>query len=407
MFGCRLSGWLVGLLLVSLPLPGTGRILLDTSHSPPYQLEQDGSVSGSAVETLSCVFRAVGLPYEVRVVPWRRARFNVQNGLSDGLFSAMPFAEMDQYATLSAPLALEKWYWFALSERLLYEKSFPLGRRLGGVLGSNQSGWLAERGMALSDEVTSVGQLVSLLESGRIDAFLADIHTVHQYLRDHDPVPLIYSRFEKYTPLGVYFSNNFLRARPDFLNRFNDKMSQCNTATVQLSAVELGKLMRMVEARMLPVAGSTEVISAVTDANRVRANMSVEHLRHLDRKWIEEMETGSRDLIDKVQSSRLSRYLQVVEAKESGFFTEILVMDRVGLNVGVSRVTSDYWQGDEKKYQAVFPPGGEHIFIDRIEYDASTGKFQVQVSVRLHDPVTAEAIGVMTAGIDVEAMLQE
>jgi hypothetical protein len=215
------------------------------------------------------------------------------------------------------------------------------------VLGSNQSGWLAERGLALSEEVTSVGQLVSLLESGRIDAFLADIHTVNQYLRDQDPGPLIYSRFEKYTPLGAYFSNDFLRARPGFLARFNGKMSQCNTETVQLSAVELGKLMRLVEARLLPVARSTEVISAVTEANRFRSDISAEEIRQLDGKWVRELETGTHELINQVQASRLSQYLQVVEAKESELFTEILVMDRVGLNVGISRVTTDYWQGDE------------------------------------------------------------
>ncbi|MCK5873694.1 MAG: transporter substrate-binding domain-containing protein [Alcanivoracaceae bacterium] len=409
MSGYRQSARLTALLagLLCLPLAAFGRILLDTSPAPPYQIEQEGRISGTAVDTLDCVFRAVGLPYEVRVVPWRRARFNVQNGLAEGLFSAMPFAEMNQYATLSAPLALEKWYWFGLSERLLYDESFPLGRRLGGVLGSNQSGWLAERGLALSEEVTSVGQLVSLLESGRIDAFLADIHTVNQYLRDQDPGPLIYSRFEKYTPLGAYFSNDFLRARPGFLARFNGKMSQCNTETVQLSAVELGKLMRLVEARLLPVARSTEVISAVTEANRFRSDISAEEIRQLDGKWVRELETGTHELINQVQASRLSQYLQVVEAKEAELFTEILVMDRVGLNVGISRVTTDYWQGDESKYQKVFPPGGESIFIDRIEYDASTGKFQVQVSIRLHDATTSEAIGVMTAGIDVEAMLQE
>lgn len=410
MSGYRQSALLTRLLLAGLlflPLTATGRILLDASSAPPYQVVEEGRISGSTVDTLDCVFRALGLPYEVRVVPWRRGRFNVQNSLAEGLFSSMPFVEMDQYATLSAPLALEKWYWFGLSERLLYDESFPLGRRLGGVLGSNQSGWLAERGISLSEEVTSIDQLVSLLEVGRIDAFLADIHTVNQYLGERDPGPLIYSRFEKYAPLGVYFSNNFLRTRPGFLARFDSMMPHCNTETVQLSAVELGKLMRMVEARLLPVARSIEVTSAVVDANRQRGEISAEEIRQLDRQWVRELETGTPELISQIEASRLSQYLQVVEAKEAELFTEILVMDRVGLNVGVSRVTSDYWQGDESKYQKVFPPGGEGIFIDRIEYDASTGKFQVQVSIRLHDPTTAEPIGVMTTGIDVEAMLQE
>ena len=410
MSGCRRSGRLTGLLLASLlclSLPAFGRILLDASSAPPYQFENEGRLTGTAVETLDCVFRAVGLPYEVRAVPWRRARFNVQNALAEGLFSAMRFAEMDRYATLSAPLALEKWYWFSLNEQLLYVQGFPFGRRLGGVLGSNQSGWLAERGVVLSKEVTSVGQLIRLLEAGRIDAFLADIHTVNLYLRDHASGLVIHSRFEKYTPLGVYFSNHFLRERPDFLSRFNSMMPQCNTETVQLSGNETGKLMRLVEARLLPLAATVEVVSAVTDANRLRGDISVDELRELDRRWVREIEAGAPELIREIQSNRLSRYLQAVEAKESDVFTEILVMDRHGLNVGISRVTTDYWQGDERKYQKVFASEGEGVFIDRVEYDASTEKFQVQVSIRLHDPVTAEAIGVMTTGIDVEAMLGE
>ena len=163
----------------------------------------------------------------------------------------------------------------------------------------------------------------------------------------------------------------------------------------------------MVEAKLLPLARSFEVTSAVMDANRKRGELSMQVIRQLDQQWVDELEAGTPDLISQILASRLSRYLRVVEAKEPDFFTEILVMDRAGLNVGVSRVTTDYWQGDERKYQKVFPPGGENIFIDRIEYDASTTKFQVQVSIRLHDPATGEAIGVMTAGIDVEAMLLE
>jgi ABC-type amino acid transport substrate-binding protein len=393
--------------LTLLPAAAAARILLDTNVAPPYQVEVDGKLAGTAVDTLDCVFRAIGMPYSARVVPWRRARFNVQNGLSEGMFSAMPFAEIDQYATLSAPLALEKWYWFGLSEQNLYDDSFPLGRRLGAVLGSNQSGWLAERGIAVAEEVTSVSQLINLLENDRIDAFLADMDTLNLYLAEHAERPLIYSRFEKYTPLAVYFSNNFLRARPDFLDRFNHTMFRCNTASVQLSDTERGKLLRMVEARLIPLAESTEVITALVSANAERRQLVPADIRRLDAQWMAEMTQPEQPLIRKIIDDRLSQYLRVVEEKSAGLYTEILVMDRLGLNVGISRISSDYWQGDEDKYLKAFPPGGQGIFIDRIQYDESTRKFQVQVSIRVQDGTTGKPVGVMTVGIDVEAMLQE
>ena len=43
-------------------------------------------------------------------------------------------------------------------------------------------------------------------------------------------------------------------------------------------------------------------------------------------------------------------------------------MDKFGLNVGQSSVTSDYWQGDEDKFQKTFAVGPDAVFIDEPEY---------------------------------------
>ncbi|MFN3714286.1 MAG: hypothetical protein ACK4SX_11565 [Alcanivoracaceae bacterium] len=394
------------LLLVLVSATSHARMLLDTNLAPPYQIERDGQLAGTAVSTLDCVFAAIGVPYEIRVVPWRRGHFNLQNGLSEGLFSVMPVAEMDRYATLSAPLALEKWYWFALSRHVLSQPDFPAAYRIGAVLGSNQSSWLAGRGVRIAEEVTAVSQLATLVETGHIDAFLADIHTVNDYLGNRVNRPLIYSRFERYTPLGVYFSHRFLGTRSGFLERFNAAVSSCNNATVQLSAAEQLRLHRLIDARVMGWSHSDEVVDAIREANRLRQQITPADIQRLDHQWMSEFSSGEHVLIRSVVEHPLSGFLRDIHHADKQFYAEILVMDRLGLNVAVSQITSDYWQGDESKYQQVFPPGGNPVFIDRIEYDHSTRKFQVQVSIRIVDPHSSLPIGVLTVGIDVEGMLQ-
>src|SRR3546814_1455058 len=78
-------------------------------------------------------------------------------------------------------------------------------------------------------------------------------------------------------------------------------------------------------------------------------------------------------------------------------------MDNRGLNVGQSDVTSDYWQGDEAKWQKSYQGGADAIFVDEVEMDESTQTFQSQVSMPIVDPATGEVIGAITVGVNVDA----
>ena len=86
--------------------------------------------------------------------------------------------------------------------------------------------------------------------------------------------------------------------------------------------------------------------------------------------------------------------------------TEIFVMDNKGLNVGQSDVTSDYWQGDEAKWQKTFLAGADAVFIDAVEFDESTQTFQSQLSLPVVDPQSGDVIGAVTIGVNVDTLLQ-
>ena len=77
-------------------------------------------------------------------------------------------------------------------------------------------------------------------------------------------------------------------------------------------------------------------------------------------------------------------------------------MDAVGLNVGQSDMTSDFWQGDEEKWQRTCLGAPDAVFIDEVEEDESTQQFQSQVSMAVADPESGTVIGCITVGIDVD-----
>ena len=106
------------------------------------------------------------------------------------------------------------------------------------------------------------------------------------------------------------------------------------------------------------------------------------------------------ELIDSVLGNSLSQFLKSVKQQGQGQFTEIFVSDIRGLNVGQSDVTSDYWQGDEAKWQV--PHETSDLHISDIEFDESTQSYQSQVSL----PILHEGafIGVITVGVDLDRL---
>lgn len=143
------------------------------------------------------------------------------------------------------------------------------------------------------------------------------------------------------------------------------------------------------------------VIDAVKAQNAANAAMTQENVDELDKKW----RAGDEATIKPVLDNALSTYLKDVVAKGEGLYTEIFVMDNKGLNVGQSDKTSDYWQGDEDKWQKTYQVGAGSMHVSEVEQDESTQKFQVQVSLPVVDGEAV--IGAVTVGMDVETLEQQ
>jgi hypothetical protein len=116
----------------------------------------------------------------------------------------------------------------------------------------------------------------------------------------------------------------------------------------------------------------------------------------LDNTWKAESKTEKQPLIAEMLSSPLSNYLLYLQAQSAGLYVEMFVMDDKGLNVGQSSVTSDYWQGDEAKYQKTFQVGADATFIDEAEFHDETKTWRAQLNFTVVDPDSGKPIGAAT-----------
>lgn len=128
---------------------------------------------------------------------------------------------------------------------------------------------------------------------------------------------------------------------------------------------------------------SNVVHFTLSERNKKNASVDQAKIDALDKQWREERKSEDQPLITAVLSSPLSGYLTRIQARSLGLYSELFVMDNKGLNAGQSAITSDYWQGDEDKWQKTFLVSPDAVFIDKPEYHKETGTWRVQLNMTL------------------------
>ena len=147
------------------------------------------------------------------------------------------------------------------------------------------------------------------------------------------------------------------------------------------------------------------LIEAIKAQNVQHADLNEDQIIALDQQWRAEAGEGGGPLIEQLLSSPVSAWLADQQTSTAGFVTEVFVMDNKGLNVAQSVETSDYWQGDEAKWQQTYLVGPDALHISEVEFDDSTGFYQSQASLPITDPATGEVIGAITYGINVQNLM--
>jgi ABC-type amino acid transport substrate-binding protein len=354
---------------------------------------------------LQCIFKQMQRKYSVQTMPWRRAYQDVKSNRIDGFFTAIPMRQIDPYAVLSSPLVLENWYWFWRTDTIAPE-SWREGYKLGSILGSQQETWLAEAGYTVDMSGNNLPQLIKLLQSKRIDVILADrehfIQAAKELTLDANHFQ---SRFFRYVPLGVYFNEQFLNQNPDFLLAFNRQITRCSSVNFAVTDYERLQIQELLGRKIERWKRLPNLESALSAANKKTHNLSEQEIMSRDKKWmhsfVETDHSYSLGLVDQP----LSAELREIKKQSQDMITEVIVTDNRGLNVAVSDMTSDYWQGDEDKFTQCYGKPANSVIFSNINYDESTKRFQLHLSVPLYSEHKFDPLGVMIFGIDVEKVL--
>ena len=146
---------------------------------------------------------------------------------------------------------------------------------------------------------------------------------------------------------------------------------------------------------------ANDIVAMSIEAQNARyAGLDLAAIEALDQQWRAEREVDDQPLIAAKVSNPLSTYLLRIQAGTLGLYTEIFVVDAVGLNVGQSAITSDYWQGDEAKFQETFPNGPQAVFIDEAEWDDERRIWRAQLNLSIADESGTRAIGAATVEVN-------
>lgn len=144
------------------------------------------------------------------------------------------------------------------------------------------------------------------------------------------------------------------------------------------------------------------LISAVLAQNLRHAALTQADIDALDQAWMSELGKSVQPTISSVLTTPASDMLRNQIEAAGGQISEVFVMDALGLNVAAAAATSDYWQGDEAKFQQTYPNGPGAIHISEVEFDESSQAYQVQVSFTLTDPADGSVIGAVTVALNAE-----
>ncbi len=147
------------------------------------------------------------------------------------------------------------------------------------------------------------------------------------------------------------------------------------------------------------------LVQAIVAQNSQHEHLSQSEVDELDMRWRAETNVSARPMISSVMNNDVSKYLRRIKSQNEGVLTEIFVMDNRGFNVGTSDITSDYFQGDEDKWQKTFQKGKDAVFESEVEFDESTQVYQIQISMTIVDG-NGMPIGAICAGFDAEKMDQ-
>ncbi|MCM8527234.1 MAG: hypothetical protein NE327_12005 [Lentisphaeraceae bacterium] len=126
------------------------------------------------------------------------------------------------------------------------------------------------------------------------------------------------------------------------------------------------------------------------------AKISLDEIKKIDKEWqaAEDFLPIQEKLTGNACANEINKVIKSIPGIKEAF-----VMDNQGAVVGENDLTSDYWQGDEAKWQNSFNGGKGGVDVGKVKFDKSANSQLQQISIPIVDGNTV--IGAVTFGIDI------
>jgi len=179
---------------------------------------------------LDCIFREMGLGYQLAPMPSRRAEMMFDDGVASAILDAFqgPLPDLPSYA---APIMPQQWAWFFVAgsawqpDELTFQDRATIA--VPGQYGLQEH--MLELGFRSVAEASEVAQLVQLLHYGRVNAVLAPSNAFIQAVR---ALGLAESAFRSEAQatwhLVVRFRDEYAIANPNVLSGFETARATCS-----------------------------------------------------------------------------------------------------------------------------------------------------------------------------------
>jgi ABC-type amino acid transport substrate-binding protein len=371
---------------------------LYTFPAPPYQIVEDipGAetyIRGLTVDTVRCAVTRTGRNSRIHAAPPSRAIQFLVDNLIDGYFAVDPSTILDYVAFRTDPVSLEKWFLVSRGDGETVENP-----RIGTVIGSNEDAWLRLQGQDIFLTVRTAAQLIALLKRGRIDQALLDQRVLESLNNTRD----LASHFLRYEPLHVYLGRRFVSQNPGFIDEFNRHIPFCIKANFDLDETETAQIRATAYDLFRELEASIPLAEAIASGPGIE-NLS--EILNLDAQWRALAPQQFSDMAQRVTDQPASITMREWQQGRKLLVTEVILTNGIGTLAAMSGLTSDFWQGDEPKFEHHISTDTRTLYVSPIRYDASTARFQVTVSM----PVIVKGqwlpAGVLAIGLDVEQAL--
>lgn len=163
------------------------------------------------------------------------------------------------------------------------------------------------------------------------------------------------------------------------------------------SADSVQKQLKSEATKLQTWAADKVFVTAVTAQNAQHLTMA--EIQKRDTDWVAgKGEAMVKQMLSGPCADRLRQLTSTMP-----IYGEAFVMDNQGALVCANMKTSDYWQGDEAKWQKSFNGGKGGVFIDRPRMDESAKEHLAQISLPIKD-AAGKVIGAMTVGVNTDKL---